>query len=386
MGVTSTTMEDTPVVPETKSTTSSSSDDAKEELLKASEPEVEVEQKEKNEGPEIKIEQLFNTSWFSKDDGNDILRLGLLLFYTPIGLLLFVIRTFIATQFLLLKAILPESKVKQKAMRVMGTVLGVTISTEGQISCPTFVSNNITAIDHFVMYAVTNASYVKMEMTQLPSPVVRLLCIYDGMLKKASIPKLTLVFFPEKETTNGQFGLLSFYEKVLLDETVQPVGLTVTRPLLNVNTVQSGMFSELFFLFFLPYTHYTIKFLPPETYDELQTQKTIASSINSVPTKFKAADKAEFVRKLNYRPPSIATMARTVQQQLHPVILSPESILAALQKTGSVEKAVEELRKSFTEPSFPKSASQRMMSFQEKKRLMIATARKKYCEQNGLEF
>jgi len=98
------------------------------------------------------------------------------------------------------------------------------------------------------------------------------------------------------------------------------------------------------------------------------------------------SDKAEFIKKTNFRPPSVASMARLVQQQLHPVILSPESVLAALQKTGSVAGAVEELRKSITEPSFRKNASDRMMSFQERKRIMILTARKKYCEKHGLEF
>lgn len=80
----------------------------------------------------------------------------------------------------------------------------------------------------------------------------------------------------------------------------------------------------------------------------------------------------------------MASMARLVQQQLHPVVLSPESVIAAIQKTGSVEEAVKELRKSMAQPSFHKSASERMMCFQERKRLLIQSAREKYAQKHGI--
>lgn len=88
-------------------------------------------------------------------------------------------------------------------------------------------------------------------------------------------------------------------------------------------------------------------------------------------------------------------MARAVQQQLSPQILSVDVILAALQQTGSVDGAMEYLRQNRpanagnTNPAattFSKNANQRMMSFQERKRLMIAAARQRYIERHGLNI
>jgi len=80
----------------------------------------------------------------------------------------------------------------------------------------------------------------------------------------------------------------------------------------------------------------------------------------------------------------MAAKARLVQQQLHPVVLSPESVISAIQKTGSVEEALLELRKSIAQPSFRKNATERMSTFQERKRLMIQAARDKYVEKHGI--
>ena len=90
---------------------------------------------------------------------------------------------------------------------------------------------------------------------------------------------------------------------------------------------------------------------------------------------------------MKFRTPNIASLAGIVQRQLYPVILSPESVLQSLQKNcNDVEKTVEELRKSIAEPSFRKNANERMMSFQERKRLMILNAKRKYCEKNNIQI
>lgn len=88
-------------------------------------------------------------------------------------------------------------------------------------------------------------------------------------------------------------------------------------------------------------------------------------------------------------------MARAVQQQLAPQILSVDVILTALQQAGTVDGALEYLRQNRpastgnTNPAgttFSKNATQRMMSFQERKRLMVAAARQRYIEKHGLNI
>jgi hypothetical protein len=139
------------------------------------------------------------------------------------------------------------------------------------------------------------------------------------------------------------------------------------------------------------------RFLPSVTADsegswKQKTQSSIAQSLDLNATKLNASDKAEFVKRLFFRPPSLAAMAREVQKQLAPQSISPELIIATLQRTGTVEAALESLRQScpsdgLSPPStFSKSATQRMMSFQERKRIMIAIARQKYIEKHKLDL
>ena len=125
-----------------------------------------------------------------------------------------------------------------------------------------------------------------------------------------------------------------------------------------------------------------------------RTQANIAQSLNLTPTVFTVDDRAEWLKRILFRPPSLATMARAVQQQLSPQIIATETILAALQRTGTVDGAVQYIRQncasasgsSTSPPSFPKSAAQRMLSFQERKKQMIALARQRYIEKNGLNI
>jgi hypothetical protein len=339
-------------------------------------------------GEVLNIESLFNTSWIPETKKGFSTYVFLAL-YAPFGTILFLLRSFIALQFILLAFFMPQSKLKQKSLRIMSGVLGLTFSTEGEILGRIFISNRVTRLDHYVIYLATSA--VTPMNLGLPSFVQKPLAITDDVEKEELLSSSTpLVLFPEVESTNGERGLLQFQTTEFLEATtaaltIQPVGLKASRILLNVNYVQGGLCSEIFFTLFLPNTHFVLKFLPPESWNPVTAQDSIAQSLNLVPTKFGVSDKAEYIKKLNFRPPSLATMARAVQQQLSPVILSPETIISTLQRTGSVARTVEELRKSLAEPSFRKSASERMTSFQERKRVMILTARKKYLEKHGIE-
>jgi len=338
-------------------------------------------------GEVLNVESLFNKSWIP--DGNGWMSMVFLILYAPFGLILFLLRSFIALQFFLLVTLMPQSKVKQKSLRVMSGVLGLTFSTEGEISSGIFVSNHVTKLDHYVVHLATNA--LTPVSSGLPSWFLKPLAVKESLKTPELLTSSTpLLLFPEKESTSGERGLLQFEQSEFLEATtqmttIQPIAIKTSRILLNVNCAQGGLCSEVFFTFFLPNTHFVLKFLPPETWNPTTTQDSIAQALNLVPTKFGVSDKAEFIKKLNFRPPSLATMARAVQQQLSPVILSPETIISTLQRTGSVAQTVEELRKSLAEPSFRKSATERMTSFQERKRVMILTARKKYLEKHGIE-
>jgi len=309
--------------------------------------------------------------------------------YAPIGLLCFLIRLGILIQFFLLKLILPQSKFKGRALGIMGGILGVTITTEGEVSdtARIFVSNQVTAIDHFVIHMITHALQYR-EATQLPSYLEALFGIRTGNGRREETE--ALIFFPEGESTNGSSGLLTFGDLPPQVENperlVQPIALSVSRTFLNVNTLESGLGSEFFLTLFSFNTHYRLKFLPVREWESVETQRVIANSLGVQPTKYSLSDKNEYLKKVNFRPMSMATKARLVQQQLHPIQMSPESVISALERTGSIEEAVKELRKTIAQPSFPKNASQRMSTFQERKRLMVEAAREKYAIKHGIQL
>jgi ancient ubiquitous protein 1 len=353
-------------------------------------------------GEQVRLEQLFHSSWF-RPAGLSTLALIL---YAPIGVCLLIVRLFIALQFFILALILPPNKFRQKVLRIICGVLGLTISTEGD-SHPhgkVFVSNHITSFDHLAIHLATNAfAPTKKKIFKFLMKPLALFLTDNESVTNEQIEFFDdpVIVFPEGKPTNGEVGMLAFTTVTIPEGfTIQPVGLQVSRPFFHANCITASLTEEIIIGLFLPNTHFSIKFLPVDTVDaegewKKRAQATIAQSLNLAPTKFTTADRAEWLKRILFRPPSVATMARAVQQQLSPQILATETILAALQRTGTVDGAVQYLRQtcaaslasgSGLPATFPKSAAQRMMSFQERKRIMIATARQKYIETHGLNI
>ncbi len=103
-----------------------------------------------------------------------------------------------------------------------------------------------------------NPSQQKLEKNTVPRGLATPLGLIEGVTKE-DLATTAVLFFPEKETTNGAKGLLKFDNMEILENfTVQPIALKVSRILLNVNSVNGGPRAELFFTLFLPYTHFTV--------------------------------------------------------------------------------------------------------------------------------
>ncbi|ODN05437.1 Ancient ubiquitous protein 1 [Orchesella cincta] len=354
-------------------------------------------------GEQMNVEHLFHKSWFRPAGLSTIA----LILYAPVGICLFVIRVFILLQFFLMALLLPPSKIRQKCLQVMAAVLGMTISAEGDPGpCRgrVFVANHITRLDHLAIHVVTSA--LKPALDAVPYYLLRPLALTASSLANRTqdsieASEVSFVVFPEGETTSGEVGLLAFSAVEIPNGiNVQPVAIKVSRHWFNTSSVTGGLLNELLIFLFLPNTHFSLRFLPVEVVDneglwKQRTQSAIAQELHVTPTKLNTSDKAEFRKKLFFRPPSLAAMARAVQQQLAPQILSPEVILAALQQTGSAEGALEYLRQNRPSAAgnihpaastFSKNATHRMMSFQERKRLMIAFARQRYIEKHELQI
>jgi len=351
-------------------------------------------------GEQVTIEHLFHKSWFRPFGLSTLL----LILYAPIGVCLVIVRLFMAIQFFLLACILPPSKIRQKCMRIMSCVLGMTVCSDGdmQPGGKVFVSNHISELDHLAIHLSTNAfTPTKRQIPGIISDSLAMVEIDGDNLTRDDIDSSEepWLLFPEGEATNGVAGLLSF-SAVELPEglVVQPVALQVSRYFFNPSSLSGSLTQQILISLFVPNTHFAMRFLQPEIVDaeglwKQKSQAAIAQALNLTTTKFDESDKAEWKKRVFFRPPSLATQARAVQQQLSPHILSTETIIAALQRTGSVEAAVETLRQTCVGSScgvppstFSKNAAQRMMSFQERKRIMVANARQKYIEKHGLNI
>jgi len=223
----------------------------------------------------LPIEQLFNLSWFqskkeplttdhhskqsktSNQSGiSDLLKKYVPpLCYAPIGFMAFALRLCVLLQYAALVMVMPASGLKQKALRMMSLILGVTYSIEGE--APTdfekkvYVANHVTNLDHFVIHTLTNSVSPLKMVTAIPALVLRRIGLIDEKFTtKEDISRVheSILLFPEAESTNGQAGLLAFEPLPELDNLeVIPIGLKVSRSLLSVNTVQNGLISELFF-------------------------------------------------------------------------------------------------------------------------------------------
>jgi len=128
-----------------------------------------------------------------------------------------------------------------------------------------------------------------------------------NFLKGSNLPML---IFPEGATSNNKKGLLKFSSwPFLLDNDVQPITVNVQRPLLariSPSILGSRWWSDFFWFLFVPYTAFTVRFLPVvhradfETTDDFckYVQKIICKDLKLAETNFTSSDKVEYAKSL----------------------------------------------------------------------------------------
>ncbi|XP_037531962.1 lipid droplet-regulating VLDL assembly factor AUP1 [Nematolebias whitei] len=273
------------------------------------------------------IQDMFDSRRFPKDP----VVLLLLMIYFPVGICLMFIRIFIGVHVFLVSCALPESFVRRFIVRIMCSVLGMHVRQKNPRSrdknIKLFICNHITEFDHNIINLLTACStphlegstgfvcwargFMEIHSTSMQEAVGESLqryCSTDGT------PPLLL--FPEEDTTNGRTGLLKFSSwPFSLTESIQPVALRVTRPLLSLSTLGSSWLTELLWTFFTPCTVYRVSWLPPvsrqdgESTQEFanKVQKLLAGELGLVSTKITKADKAEHVKRKRHSVPQMAT-------------------------------------------------------------------------------
>ncbi|XP_046667057.1 lipid droplet-regulating VLDL assembly factor AUP1-like [Homalodisca vitripennis] len=186
-------------------------------------------------------------------------------FYSPIGLVLALLRVFISLQAYLLALLLliPElSFIRGLVLRLIGLVLGIFVIEENPSqrdkSVKVLVANNVTVLDHIPVHLVTGCfSPSAWDVWPL------CLKVFEGSQDKHTFSTnlrnhlssciAPLLLQPEETPTNGRVGLLRFSPWcATVAPTVQPVCLQPWRPLEITTSTVSASFTDLFMFLFSP--------------------------------------------------------------------------------------------------------------------------------------
>ncbi|XP_076018927.1 lipid droplet-regulating VLDL assembly factor AUP1 [Genypterus blacodes] len=404
------------------------------------------------------IEDMFDFRRLPKDG----LVFLLLLIYFPVGLCLMLIRIFVGVHVFLVSCALPECFVRRFIVRTMCSVLGMHVRQQNprsrDVNAKLYICNHVTEFDHNIINLLTPCNTPQLEgstgfvcwargFMEMPAASGRG-AVGESLQSYCSTEgTLPLLLFPEEDTTNGRVGLLKFSSwPFSLMESIQPVALRVTRPLIALSTPDSSWLTELLWTFFAPCTVYHVSWLPAVSRQDTESdqefankvQELLACELGLVSTKITKADKAEHIKRKRHAVPQtpaavrpgsirlgfmvqssaaeehrISRMAQQVKDVLPHVPLNV--ITKDLEKTNCVDTTITNLLENKEEPqmedsgtstfglstntyssgpaptikpaakSFGKSPTDRHLSLQERKEALYNFARRRYIEKHGLD-
>ncbi|XP_067414951.1 lipid droplet-regulating VLDL assembly factor AUP1 [Emydura macquarii macquarii] len=283
-------------------------------------------------------ERLFDAHRFPSDG---FLLLALLL-YAPVGLCLLLLRLFVGVHVFLVSCALPDSLLRRFIVRVMCSVLGLFVRQSDphfrDANIRVYIANHVTHFDHSVINLLTSCNTPALNGTpgficwsrgfmELGAVGSRAELVHSLKVYSSHVGNPPLLLFPEEAATNGRVGLLRFssWPFSILD-VIQPVALQVQRPLIAVSVADSSWITELFWTFFVPFTVYQVRWMPPvfrqadEPNEEfaLRVQELLAMELGVISTRLTAADKAEHMKRLRHTPPHLFAPASSPSLEARP--------------------------------------------------------------------
>lgn len=391
-------------------------------------------------GENLELKDIFEKERFPKSNWQFLS----LVVYFPFGLILAILRFFIGFHACLVGLILTHTPfIRSVVLRLLCLVLGINVEQDNKQerdkTTRVIVSNCVTKFDYIAFHLTTDCVTHKKRTGLLPVNLVpglhdfsqdgNVLENLKGHVDRSDTP----ILFQPEETTSGKRCLLKFNTTAAkISKRVQPVSVTVERPLW-ANTAPTVLgtspSSDLFWFLFSPYTVFKLRYLNVLHMEKDETeeaftdriQAAIAEALSFKTTSFTASDKAEYEKRyreesrrysqhhmpLRPIPPELLRMSAQVSEVLPYV--PRDVILRDLGRTRSVDLTISNILEgvvAFTpitpppqprpsisqsisrtpelQKSFPKSSQDRMSSFQERKAKMIADARKRYIEKHGL--
>lgn len=387
---------------------------------------------------DINVENLVEKSRFPKNANKT---LGIVLYF-PLGIILVILRVFIAFNAIFLTIILSNySYIRRQLLRVILLVLGF-IVVENENSVPkhsrVLVSNNLSIFDHIALHLGTG-TFTPTKLFSAPTALffglVSILPHENDATESVVLKqflssengKKSLLLFPEGASTNGKCALLRFSTlPAVISDNLQPVVLTITRPSfvdINLSVLGSKLISEIFWFFFVPYTKFEYQLLKVIKRSEDESNETLMSRVevaisqelNISTSNITKNDKEEYRKKYfselaeNTRKPiknaipehfeedpDILRMAAQVSDVLPYV---PQNVIVAnLKRTRSVDITITNILDGTVKytplpqsSKAPKLVAKRTApnnfgvgSFMERKAKLIDEARQRYIKKHGL--
>lgn len=391
---------------------------------------------------QIDIQDLFGKSRFP----SGWYRVSLLI-YVPVGIILVLVRLFIALQLWLLASLLPDCNTLRTYLHhCLSFVLGIVVKVdpEGKFrdkQSRIVIANNVSVLDHFALHRAMQT--LMPSVWDLPNALSHALGLKEmdmssketliaNIKQYLSTSQCNIALQPEFGTTNSQVALLKFNSwPFSIESSVQPVAIRATRPAIasvQVTSLASTWWTDVFWFMFVPYTVFTLKYLKIKrnTDHELlarEVEKDIADALGLRVSSHTVSDKAEFgkrciMEKTHSILPArgsqntqlmhnieIQRMARQVSEVLP--FVPHNVILRDLLKTRNVDTTIANILDGIVaytpEPSSrtttPVASASRTQtnttkdnsclgtsSFQERKAQMIREARERYIQKHGLTY
>ncbi|CAK9816817.1 Lipid droplet-regulating VLDL assembly factor AUP1 [Anthophora plagiata] len=388
---------------------------------------------------QIDIQDLFDKSRFPSG-----WPLIFILLYTPVGLLLVLLRLLIALQFWLLAILLPDCNTLRTFLNhgfsfAFGIMVKIPEVEMKDKQSRIIIANNVSVLDHFALYKATKA--LTPTVWELPAALSNTLGlqVMDMSSKEALIANIkqflstskgNIAIQPEFGTTNNRVALLKFNSwPFTIDASIQPVAIKASRPEfipIRLTSLASRWWIDVFWFMFVPYTVFTFKYLKIKQntdYNVLvrEVEKDIATTLRLQTSSHTVSDKIEFEkrcimekrqsRRFNRSSPNPQVIhsievQRMVQQVSEVLPLVPHNvILRDLLKTRNVDitianildgivtytpessqtvtssTSLNQLQKSTVKATSNLGTS----SFQERKAKMIREAWERYVQKHGLK-
>ncbi|KOX78037.1 Ancient ubiquitous protein 1 [Melipona quadrifasciata] len=220
---------------------------------------------------QIDIQDLFDKSRFPSG-----WRLAPIFLYTPLGLVLALLRLLIALQLWLVAILLPDCNTLRKFLHHgFSFVFGILAKiSEGEVKdkqSRIIISNSVSVLDHFALYKATQA--LSPSMWEAPTAMSNALglqvmnmnnkeSLIASMKQFLSTTNCNVAIQPEFGITNSRVALLKFNSwPFTIDASVQPVTIKAWRPEfipIHLTSLASRRWIDIFWFMFVPYTVFTI--------------------------------------------------------------------------------------------------------------------------------